>query len=203
MSEKIEYKGYTITLELDPDPLNPRVEFDHIGTIDAHTRRYDLSDLKPPLTPYTKHNDLTTARRLIVSNDHALIILPLFVYDHSGITIRTTPFSDSWDSGQIGWVYLTRSTIQKNWGYTRLTARRTNDLTRYLMDEVAEFDAYLTGNVWGYSLEGPNSDSDSCWGYYGDSGKAAALDDARSYIDSSLAAAGLSWQATAQLPQTD
>ena len=35
-----------------------------------------------------------------------IIILPLYLYDHSGISMKTTPFSCQWDSGQVGWIYV-------------------------------------------------------------------------------------------------
>jgi hypothetical protein len=34
-----------------------------------------------------------------------LVILPLYLYDHGGITISCSPFSCPWDSGQVGWIY--------------------------------------------------------------------------------------------------
>lgn len=37
-------------------------------------------------------------------------ILPLWLYDHSGISIscgeRTYPYNDPWDSGQVGYIYI-------------------------------------------------------------------------------------------------
>lgn len=30
-------------------------------------------------------------------------ILPVYCYEHSGMTIKTGPFGDPWDSGQAGW----------------------------------------------------------------------------------------------------
>ena len=42
--------------------------------------------------------------------------LPLYLYDHSGITMNTGGFSCSWDSGQMGWIYATKEDIQKEYG---------------------------------------------------------------------------------------
>ncbi len=46
------------------------------------------------------------------------IILPLFLYDHSGITMSTGPFSCPWDSGQVGWIYASKKTFIDETGYT-------------------------------------------------------------------------------------
>lgn len=46
------------------------------------------------------------------------VILPLYLYDHSGITISTVPFSCPWDSGQVGWIYAPKDTFRKATGYS-------------------------------------------------------------------------------------
>jgi hypothetical protein len=40
-------------------------------------------------------------------------IKDLYLYDHSGITISTSPFSCGWDSGQVGFIYLTRQKCEE------------------------------------------------------------------------------------------
>ena len=44
------------------------------------------------------------------------VILPLYLYDHSGITMNTTGFSCPWDSGQVGWIYADADCIKKEYG---------------------------------------------------------------------------------------
>lgn len=39
--------------------------------------------------------------------DEKVAMLPLFLYDHSGITMSTGPFHCPWDSGQVGFIYMT------------------------------------------------------------------------------------------------
>ena len=46
------------------------------------------------------------------------IILPLYLYDHSGITMSTGPFSCPWDSGQVGWIYAPKQKFIDETGYT-------------------------------------------------------------------------------------
>ena len=41
------------------------------------------------------------------------VILSLYLYDHSGITMNTTGFSCPWDSGQVGWIYADADCIKK------------------------------------------------------------------------------------------
>ena len=86
--ETIEYKGLTIKIYQDEDAENPR-DWDNFGHMICFHSRYTLGD-KHEMTP-------EDARQLYDRKD--VIALPLYLYDHSGITIRTSPFSCPWDSG--------------------------------------------------------------------------------------------------------
>jgi len=39
------------------------------------------------------------------------IIMDIYLYDHSSITISTTPFSCPWDSGKVGYIYVLKSKV--------------------------------------------------------------------------------------------
>lgn len=54
----------------------------------------------------------------LISISDELIILPLYLYDHGGITIKTNPFSCPWDSGQVGWIYAIKETFRTETSYT-------------------------------------------------------------------------------------
>lgn len=115
------------------------------------------------------------------------VILPLYLYDHSGITISAVPFSCPWDSGQIGFIYVSERMYNKTMmrpAGTPMTAEDTARATRALLAEVKEYDQYLTGDVYGFTIEravpyekhradgeticGVDWDHDhSCWGFYG------------------------------------
>lgn len=44
-----------------------------------------------------------------------LIVLPLHLYDHSGITMSTGGFSCPWDSGQVGYIYVTPKALEEEY----------------------------------------------------------------------------------------
>lgn len=99
------------------------------------------------------------------------IILPLFLYDHSGITMNTRGFSYPWDSGQVGFIYCTKERAVQEWGEEEWRDRAI----ALLESEVEEYDKYLRGDVCGWQAL-----DDSCWGYYD---KSIAIDDAKAAID--------------------
>jgi hypothetical protein len=88
--------------------------------------------------------------------------------DHSGIHIRTRDFKDcdpgEWDSGQIGWAFITLDAAYKEWG--RLTPKRRKAMEAVLEAEVREYDKYLSGEPeWGYIVSNCWTTLDSCAGF--------------------------------------
>ena len=156
MEETREYKGYTIKLIQDEFPQNPREEFDNMGKmVCVDHRNYRLGD---------EQQSGEEIRELLENEE--IISLPLFLYDHSGITMRTTGFNCPWDSGQIGIIYMTLEQVKKEYGKDKDATERA---LKYMKGEVEEYDHYLTGNVWGYDIEDRDRESiDSCFGFYGD-----------------------------------
>ena len=109
------------------------------------------------------------------SGEGAIVVLPLYLYDHSGITMNTTGFSCQWDSGQVGFIYATAETVRKIYGDKSMTIE---EIEAQLKAEVATYDQYLTGDVWGFIIEDDDGEHiDSCWGFFGeDNAKAAATE---------------------------
>jgi hypothetical protein len=82
--------------------------------------------------------------------DRLFISLPLFLYDHSGITMSTGRFSCPWDSGQVGFIYVSREKIRETYGWKVITKKREERIYEILRGEVEVYDQYLTGDVYGY-----------------------------------------------------
>lgn len=170
------YRGCTIAVYHDQDAGNPRKEWDEPGHMVCWHSRYNLGDEHSYRHPSDYEEDRETL--------NLAIELPLYLYDHSGLTMRTGPFGCPWDSGQVGWIYLTREEVKKEYGWTRLTKDRLEKLRQSLESAVKTYDTYLRGNVYGYVAEGPDGEHiDSCWGFYGDSDDEYMLGEAKAAID--------------------
>ena len=138
-------------------------------------------------TNATKRSD-EIVKKIIEQAIEQCVILPLHLYDHSGITMRTGAFSCPWDSGQVGWIYITPEKIKKEYGWKKLTSARRRQIQQYLEGEVETYDHYLTGSVYGYNITAgedvENDCDDSCWGFFGyDHEKSGLLEYARNAID--------------------
>ena len=168
--DKEVYKGCTIDIHADYDACDPR-ENDNLGTMVCFHRRYALGD---------KHElDLETA--ILVEQDPQVISLPLYLYDHSGITMNTTGFSCPWDSGKVGFIYVTLDKVRAEFSVKRVGKALRRKVEKILKGEVEYYDKYLTGSFVGFIIEAPDSgDIDSCWGF---SDKGDMLKECRAIID--------------------
>ena len=148
----MNYRDHIITITQDDCPENPRKQFDHEGTMFCWHRRYTLGDVQPAESP----------NEWFQANKDDGIVLPLYLYDHSGLTISTKPFECPWDSGQVGWIHMDAETIRREFGGDE------GDAEKCLLAEVHEYDMYLQGNVYYYEIcDSDGNHVDSCGGLYG------------------------------------
>jgi hypothetical protein len=151
--ETITQDGLTAELFQDIEPFNPRTEYDNFATMYCEHRRYDLGD---------KNAD--DPREL---DENSIIGLPLYLYDHSGITMNTGGFNCPWDSGQVGFIYVTKAAIRAEFGVKRIGPKLRERVLTMLRGEVETYDQYLTGQVYGFSIEKDGEHLDGCWGLFG------------------------------------
>lgn len=201
-----DQEGVEYTLEVinDDCPESPRV-WSNLCTMICWHRHYDLGD---------KHNyddvddflDGLCFRILykdcdelyglnwqdkfkMLDESNLILIKPINMYDHGGITISTSrvyPYNDPWDAGYVGFIYVTKETVFE--GCLDITEENWKERAdQYLEGEMETYDQYLRGDVYGYRLikkvkqqdkcphcgeiireyeEGV--EDDSCWGFYGD-----------------------------------
>ena len=74
-------KKYKLEIEQDNDPMNPRREWDNLGTMVCFHKRYDLGDK----TDYRSedYDSWEGLKQGIIENEGEVFILPLYLYDHS------------------------------------------------------------------------------------------------------------------------
>ena len=144
------------------------------GFVDHLTSKFDI----PYDVDETEERFMKRARKWCEDN---LIMLPLYLYDHSGITMSVGPFSCPWDSGQVGWIYVSKEKIREEFKVKRISKKTLCKVQKMLTQEVQTYDDYLTGAVYGFQVEG--GPEDSSWGYYGDSGFKYAIAEGKEAVD--------------------
>ena len=167
-----EYRGINTEIFCDDSIEDPREIMDNFGKMICFHKRYNLGD---------KHNysddeyflEEITGMDLCINSLEAMlnkfnrenIALPLFLYDHSGITISTSTYSCPWDSGRVGVIYKPKNEVRKVYNVKRISEKLRQEVLDILQSEVKIYDDYLTGNCYGYMIE---KTGDSVWGFYGD-----------------------------------
>jgi hypothetical protein len=172
---KINVDGYQIEVITDEDPESPRTAWDNLGTMWCFHRDYLLGD-KDKAKPNIHHLDEPLDSYIKRECDPA-IVLPLFLYDHSGISMSTSSFSCPWDSGMVGVIFISKADVRKEFGVKRITKQLLDRVTQILISEVKTYDQYLTNSVYGCVITDPDGEEESCWGYYGYSHDKSGLAD--------------------------
>lgn len=151
--------GYKVKyITIDDDPESPR-DCDNIGTMVCFHKKYVLGDEEHCYTreDFCSWEELEKA---IEDNEDVAIILPLYLYDHCRITIRTYPFSDKWDSGQIGFVFVSKDKIREEFSVTDITDEILDKVKMLMKGEVEMYSEYLAGDVYRVVME--TFDKDKC-----------------------------------------
>ena len=117
-----------------------RTESDaHLGTMVCYHRRHMLGDAHG----FVSMADAARAERLREVDGEVALVLPLYLYDHSELTMATKPFSCPFDSGKVGFIYATYNAIRKAYGKQRLSKKLIERARECLVDEVAQYNAEL------------------------------------------------------------
>ena len=157
----VEHRHHTIKLYYDEEPHDGPREWDNLGTMTCFHSRYKLGD--------DHLMSVDVLQDLVEEPD--VIALPLYLYDHSGISMRTNrsyPFDCPWDSGQVGFIWVRKQDVRREYNVKRISQKTLDRALSVLESEVDVYDQHLRGEVYGYVIEDEQGEHiDSCWGFYG------------------------------------
>ena len=171
--------GLTATLTLETDPPHPRRDEDHITTITAWHPRLSLSDKKNHAssprdflldmaweTHRTSHTpplpgDRSTHRQLsrYIQKNYQGVLRELHMHLHSTMLLSTTPFGIEPDSEQVGFVHITRESMDQHRLNKALATRAIESEIRHLQD-------YINGSVYSLTVEQDGETVDSITSIY-------------------------------------
>lgn len=172
-----------LVIEQDLNPIDPR-EWDNMGTMICFHRRYDLGDKHDYKS--SDFNGWEEVEEHLYKEEDAIVVLPLYLYDHSGLRMKVGSFNGllpqghaRFDSGQVGFIYATKDALigwdreHKDKYYPEKTDEQI--IQKVLISEIETYDQYLSGDIHGFTLyEVTTCDLghehrehiDSCWGFY-------------------------------------
>lgn len=138
---------YSIVCELYEYPEDPIESEEYITTFVLGHKRYNLGNKTP--IDFSAHSSWEGVMSAIKREYKDMICaVPVYMYDHSGISLSTAPFTCPWDSGQIGYALIRKSSLKK-WG---LKDQSIEDLCKIIDNDVFKYSLYLNGFIYIVSL---------------------------------------------------
>ena len=126
-----------IVVEYDNFPIDP-IEYSDVLFAMFH-KRYNLGN--PHTIDPDDFDGWSEMQEHLESTFY--YVTPIYMYDHSGITFKTTSFGDRWDSGQIGFACAN----YKDFGLTEW-----QDLDSIVCSLLEEYHNYIDGEVYAVFL---------------------------------------------------
>lgn len=180
-----------LTVEVDPDPIDPRDDDGDPVKIVSWDERYpgDRDN------PFSDPDDFYAWAQ----KQKDIVIGALDLYDHSGLSLSVcqfdSPFASPspscgqitlrWDTSRIGWAYLTKDAYEKCLG-KKAGREWKKDFEKMIRADIETQDEFLNGEVYWFSLEQARhyeivengrstiryqkgwEEVNSCGGYFGD-----------------------------------
>lgn len=178
----LESQQHIFNLKYDCDTDNPRIENDNLTHFVIVSDKYSTGECQDKVNDvlrkvakrlgfsvYDKSNRELIEAFLGSTNKQIgryIEIQPLYVYDHSGVTYSTSPFSCRWDSGQVGYVFTTRYDYEE---FGLKEKFNPESARKKIENEVEHWDHYAQGNTYYFTLEDHEGDNIECvGGFIGD-----------------------------------
>lgn len=194
--ETYEHEGFTIELHYDQDCESPREDLNNGLLLGFPHRNRNIGDeVWDPAKQWAicpdchrgettddcprcdadgdvRCDDLSLDEVIdhIRSTYKATVVLPVSLYDHSGVSYYVGGPRDPWDSGMVGFILDTPERLD----ITGFAPKDEADMVRALTAEIETYSMWANGECCGYVIKDRNDDEvESCWGFYGSE---AALD---------------------------
>lgn len=175
--ETYEHHGVTVEIETDDDRAGSPRDWDNVSRLYCWDDRMSgvvSEGENDEMFGPGDHNGLADAIEHLIAQG-AVVILPLYLLDHSGYSISSGPNiielddegryracrsegrfagdSAGWDTSMVGFAWAKGDTDSP-------------DPLAACEAEIETLDQYFTGDVYGYIVD-PDGEGESCWGFYG------------------------------------
>lgn len=163
----VERSGYKhqIKLYLDDHAEDPR-DWDNVCSFALNMRRYNLSNEFGWLN-FNDYGSFSEVLEAILERENIVGYLAVYGYSHGGLTLslsRSGQFGCPWDSGQVGYIFVTEESIKKN--FPDLPQEEWEEKAyEFIEAEFKTYNAYVSGDVYSYVVSGDLAE-DSCSGFY-------------------------------------
>lgn len=161
-------KEYNLSIEHDYCPEDPRNDVCNKTHMHIFDTEYNLGDytytddpfefMKTIVKFYAPEVDTTDIKEVrelkaILMKLDNIVYKPVYIYDHSGIVLSTTPFNDRWDSWECGFIYIDHDAVgeESDWKATAagIIEQELKTYNEFIAGEVFEinFSKFVTEEV--------------------------------------------------------
>lgn len=177
--ETINIKGYDVEISLDDWQESPR-EWVSSTLVTAH-KNYTFGGIRLTRDAWSIMDAFKRHLNDVDLSEKDIIFVEVFMYEHSGIALSTTPFNCRFDSGQLGYLYEKRSEIRTEFGVKRISPKLERYILSRMVSELQSLEHWANGEVYRFSVVG---EEDSCGGFYGcDHNESGLIETAADAID--------------------
>lgn len=179
LTEKID--NYRINVYYDDEPENPRTDWDNASHMVVRSRYLSTENnqveeiINALCEKYGINNDGMDFYEVIDALNKFIVIKPISIYVHSGMTVFFGRPTDRWDSGVVGFGYMEHEDLYSDCcGRNKKAHPDWRDQCEAVMrGEMDALDRTVRGEVFGYVTEELDDDGDwveydSCWGFFMD-----------------------------------
>lgn len=167
--ERYQHNGWTIVIDTDDNPMSPR-DADNATVMVCWHPNYTLgddTDEAKAIKARIDGHDWTTGKRNAAIQRYlrifhgATAVQPLYLLDHSGLSISTRMFwtdPGGWDTSVVGFVFDTQLRRE-------VCGTEPENAREIIAAEVKAYDNYLTGGYVGFTVLNARGEVvESLWG---------------------------------------
>lgn len=170
------HNGQRLTIDHDSTAESPR-KWESSWNLSCSHKRYDLGDedCRLNVRDYDSWEEYGEALR----EEYDIVeMVPLYLLDHSHLSLSIVDFNDRWDSGQIGFAFLTAENQKDLVGAYDITDLHEASL-EVLKQELEVYEGWMNGEAYSIMVEDVNTGEtiDNIGGFYGTDFSANGLDD--------------------------
>jgi len=158
-----KHNNVDVNIYFDTDATNPLdiengfklISFDKKQNY-GHKHNYNTSyelfyDLLNQVGINESLNKLTHKQLMNILKSH-YYIKPVYILDHSGVKLSLNPFNDKFDSGLLGYCYITKEEAKSLFKTSTMTLTK-EIMSNYINEFIQDYNYYINGECYIFSID--------------------------------------------------
>ena len=140
-----------LVVDYDNEYVESPREWDCISKMVCFHKKKDFGDKHD--FDYKDYDNMAGLKKAIIKKYDPIIIFPLYLCSHSADVISIKPFYNEFDSGQLGFVFITKAQLKLTFPeYIHMSNKRRKELEAVILTEVNMYNQYINGEIYRYDV---------------------------------------------------